>query len=487
MTAKQYGELITQKRGEAAAIYDKYFDPATGAQRDGVDISAEDLAKLDGENGLNAEIRTLEAKQKEAETFEANARANAEALRASTTVTSTLPHPIDARTATRGMQFSGDVTFSTAGQRRGGQLRAFTAERNGNSRERAEGLAHAFGRWALGCLGHRASQQWCEDNGVGAQDAQMRTMVEGNGVLGGFTVPSEFEATLIDLKEEYGVFPKYTNVIPMSRDTITHPRRTGGLTAYWPGESGTITQSDAAFDQVSLVAKKIAAIAKMSSELSEDSVLNMGDHLANEMGYAFAVAIDNAGFIGDGTSTYGGITGAARKLRDVSATRANIAGLVVASGAISTITLANLHTVKSRLPVYAQKRAAWFVHNAVYADVFERLALDAGGTTAESIINGAATQRFLGYPVVLVPSLPSTTATDTVVALLGDLSLASMMGDRRQTTVAFGDQALNAFEKDEIVVRATQRLDIVVHDVGNASATEASRVPGPIVGIATAA
>ena len=49
------------------------------------------------------------------------------------------------------------------------------------------------------------------------------------------------------------------------------------------------------------------------------------------------------------------------------------------------------------------------------------------------------------------------------------------------------DSALSAFEQDEIVIRGTERFDVVVHDVGNQSATAASRVPGPIVGLITAA
>jgi hypothetical protein len=38
-----------------------------------------------------------------------------------------------------------------------------------------------------------------------------------------------------------------------------------------------------------------------------------------------------------------------------------------------------------------------------------------------------------------------------------------------------------------LTLRGTQRYDINVHDVGNASATASLRQPGPIVGLITAA
>jgi hypothetical protein len=60
-------------------------------------------------------------------------------------------------------------------------------------------------------------------------------------------------------------------------------------------------------------------------------VINMGDDLAGEIAYAFALKEDQCGFIGDGTSTYGGMQGVCTKIKGLSGTIANIAGLVVAT------------------------------------------------------------------------------------------------------------------------------------------------------------
>ena len=110
--------------------------------------------------------------------------------------------------------------------------------------------------------------------------------------------------------------------------------------------------------------------------------------------------------------------------------------------------------------------------------------LAAGGVTEAGIMAGGQ-PRFLGAPVEFSQVLPATDANSQIVAFYGDIRLAAMMGDRRQTTIAMSEH-LN-FAEDELAVRGTERFDIVCHDVGNASATAASRVPGPIVALIMAA
>jgi HK97 family phage major capsid protein len=117
----------------------------------------------------------------------------------------------------------------------------------------------------------------------------------------------------------------------------------------------------------------------------------------------------------------------------------------------------------------------------------QRLELAAGGVTAMEIANGDRRPRplFLGYPVNFTQVMPRTEANSQVCALLGDLSMGSVMGDRRQRTLFTDPYSLANY--DQIQVRGTERVDINIHDVGNASATAGLRQPGPIVGLITAA
>lgn len=343
--------------------------------------------------------------------------------------------------------------------------------------------AYGFAQWFRATqLRDTKASKWCQDNGI-----ETRAHVEGQNALGGALVPVQFDSDIIDLREKYGVFRANAKHSTMTSDTKVVPRRTGGLTAYAVGELQEITESQKGWDNVQLNAKKFAVLAKYSSEVDEDAIISMGNDLAEEIAYAFSVKEDLCGFSGDGTSTYHGIVGLGPKLLGLSGTIANIAGLQVASGnAWSEITLVDFNNLKGKLPVYARTRSPkWYASHVFYDQVMERLMLAAGGVTAAEIAAGRVEPRFMGYPVELTVALPQVEANSQIACYFGALPLAALFGDRRQTAIAMSEHV--NFANDEWAIRGTERIDINVHDVGNASATAADRVPGPIVGLITAA
>lgn len=358
----------------------------------------------------------------------------------------------------------------------------------GATTQEAATKAYRMGMWFRAALfNDKKAVEFCEKNGIALVRA---TQQEGVNETGGFLVPPEFGNDMIDLREEYGVVRRLFKVVPMASDTRSDPRRTGGLTAYFVGESDAGTQSNKSWDRVTLTARKLMCLARISSELNEDSIVSLGDDLAGEMAYAFANKEDDCGINGDGTSTYGSITGLRQAFKNLSGTIANIAGLRVATGtgyatSYGSIVLADFHNVKSRLPQYALRRGPrWVMHQSFWSDVVERLVLAAGGVTAMEIAAGMP-PRLLGYPVEISQVMPSVSAVSQVVAFFGVYDLAASFGDRRSTTIALSEHS--RFANDEIEIRGTERFDINVHDVGNASATPALRVPGPVVGLITAA
>lgn len=392
-------------------------------------------------------------------------------LRAKQAASAIVPPPPAIETAAR----QGGVEFARTIPRHGA-IRSFQGE---NAAEKA----YRFGKWLLGGpLGRANAAAWCNEHGITLKRDQSESVNEA----GGYLVPEEFGNDLIDLREQYGVFRRNTKIVPMSSDTHSDPRRTGGLTAVFEGEADTGAVSTLGWDRVGLVAKKLMVLARYSSEISEDSLISMADTLASEMAYAFANKEDECGFNGDGTSTYGGIVGVREKLLGLSSTRANIAGLVVGSGNLySELALVDFEAVVAKLPEYADTpMAKWFVSRSFYYNVMVKVALAAGGNAATDI-EATRAKRFLGYDVEFAQVMPKVEANDQVCALLGDLSKGARMGTRRDTTISLSEHVLHS--TDQIQVRGTERFDINVHDVGNESGTAASRVPGPIVGLLTAA
>jgi len=344
--------------------------------------------------------------------------------------------------------------------------------------------AYRFGRWATACMGHRKSMDWCSDKGI-----QVKAHLETVNSAGGFLVPDEFSNVLISLREQYGVFRRNAKIEPMTSDTKRIPKRSATLSASFAGEATAGTESTQTFEQVNLIAKKLMVLTSVTNELSEDSILAIGDSIAGEIAYAFARKEDECGFLGDGGSTYGGIVGAADALNAVSSN----AGVTTTAGtktAASDIVLENLHTLMSTLPVYADTpNTKFYMHKSIFSAVFEDLIYGAGGVSAREISQGALGTTMFGYPVEFTQVMPSfstaaggsSTVSLQFPVLFGDLSLACAMGDRRDNTIAFSDSAFNAFEQDEIVVRGTERFDINFHAPG--TSTEA----GPIVGLELAA
>ena len=362
---------------------------------------------------------------------------------------------------------------------RGGPLKAFKGPEGQKQAFRAGMfLAAAIGR-------NQRAAQFCAENGIPV----VRAHSGGTDSLGGFLVPDEFENVMIDLRIQYGVFRRNANVVPMTTDTKTRPRRTGGLTAYFRASGDATTESTKSWDTVTLVAKLCSVLTKYENELSEDAVINIGDDLVSEIAYAFEAKIDDCGFNGDGTSTYDGIVGVRNKLLNLSATRANIAGLQVASGNLwSEIVLADLQGVIAKLPQFARQSGniKWYCSHEFYATVLMRLAQAVGGVTATEIQNGFG-PSFFGIPVEITEAMPHTEANDVVPLLYGNLSQAAFLGDRKGTSIAMTDSDSTDFAKGIMAIRGDTRFDINVHDVGNQSSTASLRTPGPIVGLLTAA
>jgi len=367
---------------------------------------------------------------------------------------------------------------------RRGTLRGYTCERFGEDHQHR---AYRFGRALFAHLGHAQSRQWCNDHGI-----ELRVQTEGTNWNGGVLVLDQFDSDFIRLVEAFGVFRQFARVVPMASDVMVRDRRTGGLTAYAVGEDSAGTESTMTFDQITLTAKKWMVLATMSSELNEDAIISIADQLMTEIAYAFANKEDDAGFNGDGTSTYNGMVGLTNAFVNLTSTVADRAGQVVGTGNLWTeLVLLDFNKVVGLLPEYADTpNVRWYMHKTFWGQVAQTLAYAAGGNTTTDISAGMS-PTFLGYPVQTSQVLPKVAANDSIVCFLGDLNLAADLGDRRGTTVAFSDVAYvnskSMFERDSIAVKATTRYDINVHDVGNQSGTAASRVPGPIVCLSTAA
>lgn len=412
-----------------------------------------------------AKVDTLKAKIAAHEALEAEERALADAEAAAVPVRQSrtaepnaAPTPIEQR-----------IEIPN-GVRRVTRLQSFTgpdAERN----------AYGFGVWFAGIAGQSWAVQRCSEMGIRLERAQS----EGVNADGGFLVPEQFLPDIIRLVDENGVARRSARVVPMTRDTVVQPRRTSGLTAYFPGEGTAGTESDANYDQIRLTARTAVILDRWSNELGQDSIISMGDELATECMLTFVLLEDNCMFIGDGTgSTYGGIVGLAANYASVHGVVATVGQSLAADNVLSGLTVAELHDCVGKVPLYAEANAKWYMSKWVWSEGFERLAMALGGNTGMNIAAGIP-RSFMGYPVELVGVMPKTDTNSQVLAYFGDMRKAVSFGDRQQMTVAVSDSASDVFEKNQLMIRATERFDVNVHDIGDTTTA------GPLISLIAAA
>lgn len=449
MKSKKLRETIAAKLAEVSALQDR-------CEKEGREYSADEKAHVDaliGADGAGGEVASIKAQLAQAEAFEREVAALASVH---------IPKGVHVEAA--GVEDSSSLFArvkipSRAAAR--GHVTAF----NGPDKDKQ---AYAFGRYVMAVCGNRRSQDWCADT-LGFDVRNGNT--SGSDPDGGFLVPHEFEATLIRLVNDYGVIRRVARPVPMSRDTKSYPRRTGGLTAYAIGEIQAPAESTMTVDQIQLVAKKFGVLTYYSRDLDEDSALSVGNLIMTEMALAFANKEDECGFNGTGASTYNGIVGIKESLA-AGAKYTALAG----NTAFSTLDLEDFEGVIAKLPSYAFRDGgpSWYIHRSGWATSMLRLASAAGGNTTREIAAGASEVQFLGYPVVFVEVMNNTltaqTSTDGL-CYFGNLRQAVDFGDRRGVTMDMSREV--AFTTQQIAVLGTERLDIKVHDSGTASAAGA--------------
>jgi len=357
-----------------------------------------------------------------------------------------------------------DKRMSVPAMPRVSSIRGF---RGANAEERA----YRAGQWYRGNVFNDAeSRRWCKDHGV---ETREQSNHGGMGTLGGALLPQEVLDQVIVLVNEYGQFTPNVRTVTMNSETLAIPRRAGGLSAYFVNENASLPDSDASWDRVNLVAKKLAVSNRMSSEILADSIIDLASYITVEIGRAFAKTIDNCGFNGDGTATYGGITGLVPALAAGLGNGAKGIYQSASASSFETFSVQDFVSTLAALPLYARANAKWYVSPAGFASSMQRLALSSGssnglsGGNTQSDIQNALGLTFLGYPVVLCNAMDSTLGTDyaKLKVLFGDLELGAIYGDRKAVNIRTSTERYA--ELDQTLMVATTRFDIAVHGMGD--------------------
>lgn len=148
---------------------------------------------------------------------------------------------------------------------------------------------------------------WYTDNWDKA-DREQRAQAEGTPSAGGYTVPTPLAAEILDLaRNQSRVLQAGARTVPMTSQTLKFAKVLTDPQPAWHLENGSITPDDGTFGVVTLTARALTGIVKMSLEFVEDSI---GGEAAirNGLGKMVGQAFDFAALYGPGSASPEGLT-----------------------------------------------------------------------------------------------------------------------------------------------------------------------------------
>ena len=290
-----------------------------------------------------------------------------------------------------------------------------------------------------------------------AFDSRLKVLGEGIGDQGGFLVPEEFRAELLRNTLEASVIRGRARVIPMAgltlripsiRDTTHASTVYGGVSGYWIPESGTITQSEPTFSQVTLTSKKLIGGTRISNELLRDSAIALEPLIGGLFSEAIAYFEDDSFINGIGGGQPLGILNADALISVAKET----------GQAATTLTVENVVKMYSRMMPRSIPNSVWIMHPDVQPQLFTMsLSVGTGGAPMyfpAGGIGGSPVPTLMGRPVVLSEKAQTLgTAGDIYLV---DLSYY-LIGDRQALEVASSPHV--RFNTDETDFRFIQRVD----------------------------
>jgi HK97 family phage major capsid protein len=281
----------------------------------------------------------------------------------------------------------------------------------------------------------------------------------------GYTVDSELSAEIRHLITEYGVARREMENVQLTKGSYKVNDLVTDVTVYWVEEGAVVNSTQAVLGQETLTLKKLGAIVTMTSELLEDSEIDLISFMASRVAEGFAQAEDEAFFKGDGTSAYGDFTG----LLEAS----DVNEVIMGSGdtGFNDMDADDLLDMQDATPQGALANGKYYYHRTIKSIVRKLKATDGTYIYQAPSQNGPAT--VWGSPEVLVEAMPAIgdSAAETSFVLFGDLRKACIFGykgaikakrfDAGEVRNVADDANINLITTDREAVRWTQRVGYV--------------------------
>lgn len=262
----------------------------------------------------------------------------------------------------------------------------------------------------------------------------------------GAPVPTSFYDQVIMLARHVGPMLSTSTVLnTASGENLQIPSLAQYSTAAITGEGTAISESDPIFNSfITLSAYKFSFLVQLSTELIEDSGVDILGFIANQTGNELGFRVNSALTVGTGTNQPKGL---------MACTTLGVTGGTGVSGAFTADNLIDLvysvDTAGRRLP------GTGFQMNAASIGKMRKLKDSAGNFVFQPSLSADANDLLLGYPVFENPSIVDTATSAKSVAFghLPSYFVRQVGGIKLDRSDDF------AFSSGLVTFRATMRVD----------------------------
>lgn len=302
-----------------------------------------------------------------------------------------------------------------------------------------------------------------------AEAIERSAITSGTGEGGGALVVAQVLDGIIRNVEQYGVFEQDAFVWPVGGQMGHILKRTGGFTIYYPDLGVAPSASDPDFAHVTPNLTTYQALTYVDRSMFQDELaVPLADFIAEEMGFALAYGQDLNAFVGDGSSSYGRVTGLFNRA-DTLSVQADTGDDTFQE--VIDASTKYLAKAAGAAPQWADaKGLRWYMHRSI---LFGFMGVrDSQNRPIVDMIAGPAGAEFylLGYPVRITqvaPSLSSSSQANKAMAVLSALR-AGMVLARHRVGAELRQSTEYKFAERQVTFSLEVRQDIQQID-GNAT------------------
>lgn len=263
--------------------------------------------------------------------------------------------------------------------------------------------------------------------------ARVRALAEGTDADGGYLVPDEFRADLIQHMLQTDAIRNYATIIPMDGKYLEIPKLTSDVKVYWGTENKAIATTTADFGNMVLTPFRLNAIIYTSRELFDDSALSIMEVLRKRFVDRVADEENKVFINGNGTTQPKGI--------DQETFRSIPAG--------SALSPDHITRAFYKLPKAYRNTARWLINSRTMAHMENKK--DSNGAYLYPSLQGDV-KTLKGRPVLVEDYVASSKI------FFGDLS-QYYIGDRQQVTMEATTEGGGTWEKHQVGLKLIERVD----------------------------